>query len=162
MFLKSFVFLETYFAPKCAILNPMKGEDVLQSYFHDGDGFCPLLIRPGWQVSHLNDRTDLHADTLRQVEKHDATDEVFILVKGDAALVIGIERANAFALKIVPMKTGVTYNIPCGVWHTIVTSPGMQVMIVEKDNTHVADVMYRALTDGEREALRAKLETENL
>lgn len=137
----------------------MNGEDVIQSYFHAGDGFCPLLIRPGWQVSQLNDRPDLHADTVSQVERHDATDEVFILIKGDAALVMACERKSggALALETLRMTPGVTYNIPSGVWHTIVTAPGMQVMIVERANTHVSDVVHRELTDGERAELRTKL-----
>ena len=140
----------------------MNGEDVIQSYSHAGDGFCPLLIRPGWQVSQLNDRADLHADTVSQVERHDASDEVFFLVKGDATLVVGGAGDEAMTLDTLRMAPGVTYNIPCGVWHTIVTSPGMQVMIVERDNTHVGDVVQRALTDGERAALREKLETGNV
>jgi len=133
----------------------------IETFFHTGEGFRPLLIRDGWQVSQLNDREDLHADTIRQVERHEATDEVFVLVKGEAALVTGAERAGALVLETVRMEPGATYNIPRGVWHTIMTAPGMQVMIVEKDNTHVSDVARRALTDGEREALRAKLDAGN-
>ncbi len=157
MFLRSLILCETFFSSGCAILRRMNGKQAIQSYFHAGDGFCPLLIRPGWQVSHLNDRADLHADTIRQVERHEATDEVFILIKGEAALVVGSQTDDGLALETLRMEPGVTYNIPSGVWHTIVTAPGMQVMIVERDNTHQDDVVHLELTDGERMELRTKL-----
>ena len=129
----------------------------IETYLYDGDGYRPLLIRPGWQVAQLNDRADLHADSVSQIERHDATDEVFVLVKGDATLVTASETADGLDLVTHRMRPGVTYNIPAGVWHTIVTSPGMQVLIVERDNTHLDDVLRRTLTDAERLALRANL-----
>ena len=159
MFLKSFVLQETQSSYVFDNIDNMRRK-ALEILFHDGAGFSPLVTCPGWQVAQLNDRPDLHADTIRQVERHDATDEVFILVKGDAALVIGAEGAGAMTWETVRMKLGLTYNIPRGVWHTIMTSPGMQVMIFEKDNTHLDDVVHRTLTGGEQAALRAKLARE--
>lgn len=134
-------------------MNP-KG---IESGFHGGDGFRPLVIRPGWQVSQLNDRADLHADTLSQVERHDATDEVFLLVKGAATLVAATHECDGeLAFSCVAMEAGVTYNVPRGVWHAIATTPGVQVMIVEKDNTHVNGVVLRDLTERETGRLRAQ------
>jgi len=135
----------------------MNAENVVQAYVNPGEGFLPLVISRGWQVSQLNDRLDLHADTLSQIERHDATDEVFILVHGAATLVAVSESAHRFEFEVVSMKPGITYNIPRGVWHAIMTSPGMQVMIVEKDNTHVDGVVRRTLTDEERAVLRSQL-----
>ena len=133
-------------------------EGSIQSCSHVGDGFCPLVIRPGWQVSQLNDRADLHGNTIGQVERHAGSDEVFVLVKGRAILVSARERANALDCDVQPMTAGVVYTVPQGVWHTIVTFPEMLVVIVEKDNTHLHDVAYRTLTKEERLALREKLE----
>ena len=127
------------------------------SFFHTGDGFQPLLISDGWQVAQLNDREDLHADSVSQIERHDATDEVFVLIRGTARLVIATESLAGFEFEVIEMEQGVTYNIPLGVWHTIITSPAMQVMIVEKDRTHENGVVRRKLTTVERTALRGRL-----
>lgn len=154
MFLKSYVRFETYLSLKCAIIHTMKRKETIQSYSHSGEGFRPLVVSSGWQVSQLNDRSDLHADTIRQVERHDATDEVFILMKGDATLVICTECDGALVPETLHMEPGVTYNIPRGVWHTIMTAPGMQVMIVEKDDTHKNDVTHRLLTASECQVLQ--------
>lgn len=122
---------------------------------YGGEGFRPLLVRPGWQVAQLNDRADLHVDTVCQIERHDATDEVFLLVKGDAVLVVAeMSGGEVDGFECVPMEQGVTYNVPGGVWHAIVTTPGVQVMIVEKDGTEAGDVFRRNLAEEEREALK--------
>ena len=127
----------------------------IESLHYGGEGFRPLLVRPGWQVAQLNDRADLHADTVGKVERHDATDEVFLLVKGAATLIAAEESSGGgLAFECVAMAQGVTYTISKGLWHTIVTTPGMQVMIVERDGTDGSDVIRRELTAGEREALR--------
>jgi len=135
----------------------MKIEHAIETHAYSGDGFCPLVIRPGWQVSQLNDRADLHGDTVSQVERHLGTDEVFVLVKGEATLVVGEESNAGLTVDVLPMERGITYNVRAGVWHTIVTFPGTHVMIVEKNDTHLADVCRRALSVEERDALQKKL-----
>jgi ureidoglycolate hydrolase len=130
----------------------------VDQFYYQGTGFKPLFVSSGWQVSQLNDCEELHSDTVDRIERHDGTDEVFLLVCGKATLVTATKPDGQHQFELVQMEQGVTYNIPSGTWHTIITSPGMQVMIVEKDQTHLNDVTYCALTDSERAALRAKLE----
>jgi len=130
----------------------------LDIFYFQGSGFKPLVISSGWQVSQLNDCEALHSDTVDRIERHDGTDEVFLLVRGNATLVTATKQAGQHQFELVQMEQGVTYNIPSGTWHTIITTPRMQVMIVEKDHTHEHDVTYCVLTDSERAALRAKLE----
>jgi len=127
---------------------------------HSGEGFCPLVICPGWQVAQLNDRADLHGEVLSQVERHMQTDEVFLLVRGRAILLAASERGDVLKWDVLPMAAGVTYTVPKGVWHAIVTFPGVQVAIVEKDRTHESDVFRRPLTADERKVLRQKLNVE--
>jgi ureidoglycolate hydrolase len=136
----------------------LMNETPVNIFYFQGPGFKPLLVSAGWQVAQLNDCEELHSDTVNRIERHDASDEVFVLLRGNAILVTATKHASQFQFTLLQMEQGVTYNIPLGTWHTIITSPGMQVMIVEKNNTHLNDVTYCALTDEEREVLRAKLE----
>lgn len=131
--------------------------DDIQAFSYAGEGFRPLVIRPGWQVSQLNDRDDLHGGAIAQVERHANTDEVFVLTRGRAILVVARERAGALEWRVRPMAQGVVYNVQRKAWHTIATFPGVQVMIVEKDHTHLNDVDYRFLSAEERTALQAEL-----
>ena len=154
MFLKSFVRTGTQSGPRRAILAAMLGENHIEALSYGGDGFRPLLVRPGWQVAQLNDRSDLRAEAIRAVERHDATDEAFVLVEGRATLVAADEaEGGALAFACVAMSPGVVYNVARGRWHAIATEPGARVIIVERDGTDVDDVRRRPLSDGERAAL---------
>ncbi len=120
-------------------------------------GYHPLVLRSGWQVAQLNDRADLHADSLSEIERHTETDEVFVLVRGHATL-IEATVLEGVHFECTQMEQGVVYNVPRGVWHAIRTEPGMLVIIVERDGTHLQDVEHRRLTEREQELLRAKVQ----
>jgi len=129
----------------------------IQSYHNPDPGYKPILINEGWQIGHLNFMPELRADVIDRIERHNLTDEVFILYSGDALLTAAVETPEGLQWEVIPMQKAVTYNIPAGLWHTIAMSPGDVVLIVEKDGTHLGDVDYRPLSDDERKALRTAL-----
>jgi len=134
----------------------------IESYNHTGSGYSPLLIRPGWQVARLNYMPELAAPAIKRLDRHGATDEVFILFQGAARLISAEEAEGNLTYEVQRMEPCVTYNIPAGVWHAIAMTPDDVVMIVEKDNTHLNDVAYRELTATEYEALQAMIhQTQN-
>jgi hypothetical protein len=119
---------------------------MIETYFHCGPGYCPHLIREGWQVAQLNYLPELHRTFIHRVERHRQTDEVFVLCNGGSILTAAAECEAGLKFEVVRMKTGVTYNIPAGVWHNIAMMPDDLVIIVEKNNTHLADLEYRDFT----------------
>ena len=129
----------------------------IQSFHNPDPGYKPILINDGWQIGHLNYMSELRADTIDSIERHNLTDEVFILFSGDSLLTAAVETPEGLQWEVIPMQKSVTYNIPAGLWHTIAMSPGDVVLIVEKDGTHLGDVDYRPLSDEERKALRSAL-----
>lgn len=132
----------------------MKTKSIIEVFDYEDAGYRPLLIRPGWQIARLNYMTELSAKSLRRVERHLATDEVFLPFKGQSVLVAARESADGLVFKAIRMTPGITYNIPAGIWHAIAMLPDDVVMIVEKDNTHLNDVKYRDLTTPEYTALQ--------
>ena len=124
-------------------------------------GYHPLVLSSGWQVAQLNDREDLHADSLAEIERHTETDEIFVLVRGHATL-IEATLSEGVHFECTHMEKGVVYNVPRGVWHAIKTEPGMLVIIVERDGTHLQDVEHRHLTEREQTLLRAKMQCSDL
>jgi ureidoglycolate hydrolase len=129
----------------------------LERYFHSGPGYRPLVIRDGWQVAQLNYMPELAAEAIGQVERHNATDEVFVLVRGASVLIAMVERAGCLRFETLRMEPGVTYNVPAGVWHAIAMTPDDLVMIVEKSHTHLHDVEYRALSRQERQEMQSNI-----
>jgi hypothetical protein len=132
-----------------------KTMNMIESYFHDGLGYNPFLIRDGWQVAQLNFLPDFAPEAIHRVERHNATDEVFILVEGESVLIAAEESPNGLQFETIPMEPGVTYNIPTGMWHTIAMYASDLVIIVEKSETHLNDVEYRPLSPEERSSLQA-------
>ena len=126
----------------------------IEEYFHAGPGYNPFLCRQDWQVAQLNFLPLFSAPNIRRVERHAATDEAFILVRGASVLVAANELPDGLVFEAHAMKAGVTYNIPLGVWHTIAMQPDDLVIVVEKAATHLNDVTYRNLSEAEYLALQ--------
>jgi len=121
----------------------------IEEYYHSGFGYNPFLIRPAWQVAQLNYAPELALSAIHQVERHNQTDEVFILCDGESVLITALEGR----IETCRMKPAVTYNIPAGVWHAIAMQPEDVVLIVENSNTHLNDVEYRPLSRSELRGL---------
>jgi len=70
------------------------------------------------------------------IERHMETDEVFVLLQGNAELIIGKELHR---IKMEPFKI---YNVPKGVWHHIFTQEGTKLLIVENIDTDDSNSEY--------------------
>lgn len=92
---------------------------------YQGEGFQVLKEFEGWKIGYLryNDRFS----KFDQFERHLETDEVFVLLEGNATLYTDEEECA--------MVPNALYNIPKGVWHHIVVSEDATVLVVENSNT---------------------------
>ena len=131
---------------------------MIETYYHDKEGYNPFLIREGWQVAQLNHVAKHGLADIDQIEVHRATDEVFILFKGEAVLIAAKPDDKDVHFECVKMKPGVTYNIPAGTWHNIAMDPEVKIIIVEKSDTHKQDCAYLDLTPLQRNRLYAIIE----
>lgn len=130
---------------------------MIEQYSHDGEGYNPFMIRPGFQVAKLNYVAGHGLDDLTDVEAHNETDEAFILLDGTGILVEAEVEEWVISMKCVKMKKGIVYNVPRGIWHNIAMSEDAQLYIVEKDNTHLNDVHYKQLTENQMSQLSADI-----
>lgn len=126
---------------------------IVETYHHKGAGYNPFFIKENWQVAQLNYMPELGFHAIEKLEKHMETDEIFILTKGIAVLITGIETRAAFQFQLIKMEPGITYNIPVNSWHNIAMSTDAEVIIIEKSNTHLGDFIYRPLDKTEQENL---------
>lgn len=78
-----------------------------------------------WKVAYLG-----HCErfgSLTGMERHMQTDEVFVLLKGGAALYVED--------RVYDMEPGVVYNVKKGEWHHIVVSRDASVLVIENSDT---------------------------
>lgn len=126
---------------------------IIETYHHKGAGYNPFFVKDNWQVAQLNYMPELGFHSIEKLEKHMKTDEIFILTKGTAVLIAGIETKTRLQFQLIKMELGITYNIPVHAWHNIAMSTDAEVIIVEKSNTHMGDFVYYPLDKTERENL---------
>jgi len=106
---------------------------------HTGEGYKRMVNGPLWTVAALNYAERFDARNLVRLERHLLTDEVFVLLQGEATLVVGL------GLERVKMEPCKAYNVKAGEWHHILVTPGTRVLIAEnsdtcKDNTEYKEV----------------------
>jgi ureidoglycolate hydrolase len=126
----------------------------MQIFQWEPPGYQPLVFSAGWQVAILNAEPGFQLENLGEIERHNQTDEVFVLLKGKAVLFcIPIDGD----LQIQEMLPNTIYNITRGSWHNLVSSADASWLIVENRDTHLGDTEFRQLSDTELKKIRMAL-----
>lgn len=123
---------------------------------YDGEGYQALVRYGAWRVAILRFLDELNPGNIRSMERHTATDEVFILTKGRAMLITGGNEAHISGIQTVEMNIGEVYNIKKNTWHTLALSPDAHIIVVENDDTAVENT-EQALLPGRLQAAIRKI-----
>ena len=127
---------------------------MLEIHEWTGEGFKPLAFTESWQAALLNWEPLFDRRNLDEIERHNHSDEVFVLLRGRAAL---FTRPDGGALKAVEMDANKIYNVRAGVWHNIVATRDVSFLIVENRDTHIQDSEIRSITEEELAQLDLQL-----
>jgi hypothetical protein len=117
------------------------------------DGYKPLVFSHDWMVSTLNWEPIFDLENIGEVERHNQTDEVFVLTTGRAV----IFTIDDHGMLIEEMKTGVIYNVLKGVWHNLASTRDASWTIIENRDTHLNDCEFRQLSMEELTHLKTSL-----
>jgi ureidoglycolate hydrolase len=113
-------------------------------------GYQPVIDFGSWRVAILNYLDEIHPERIDKLERHNETDEVFVLIKGMAILFIG-EGANSIeSIHSQVLEPGKIYNVKQSVWHTAVLSRDGSVLIVENRNTGRENSDYQLLSQEQK------------
>jgi ureidoglycolate hydrolase len=107
--------------------------------------FTPVLSFDGWRVAMLRHSEATDLNYFHQVERHNLTNEVFILTTGKADLIVSENGDVPGPAYIFPMKYNVAYNIPPSVWHHVIMSADAHIIIFEKADTAKENSNYYEL-----------------
>jgi len=108
----------------------------VEIYDYDGNEYRTVMSYGSWRVAYLNHGERFKEENFNVIERHMETDEVFVLLQGNAELIIGKELHR---IKMEPFKI---YNVPKGVWHHIFTQEGTKLLIVENIDTDDSNSEY--------------------
>ncbi|MBR6777020.1 MAG: hypothetical protein IKM27_04660 [Clostridia bacterium] len=96
---------------------------------YNGEGYFSHFNFDEWRIAYLNYAPMFTKEGITYLERHNETDEVFILLEGSASLFMG-ENARE-----VVMEKFLSYVVKKSAWHNIVVSEDARVLIVENKNT---------------------------
>jgi hypothetical protein len=134
-------------------MNLLSSEKLLEVTEHDKEGYMPLVDYESWRVAALNFSDDLLPENIKAMQRHNETDEVFVLLSGRCILFIGDGDetvTDIFAENMEPYKI---YNVKKSVWHTHTLSRDAKLLIVENRNTTYENSPFYLLADAQRKMI---------
>ncbi len=114
-----------------------------------GEGYRPLVDYGEWCVAILRNIDELAPENITFLERHNETDEVFVLLEGRCILLIG-DGEEIHAVEMEPHKL---YNIKRGVYHSHTLSEDATVLVIENRDTGDWNSERMELTEGQREMI---------
>lgn len=102
----------------------------------DDVGYSTLVAYDSWRVAMLNYIEELEMKHLTHFQKHDLTDEVFVLLQGECYLFLAHEEKGVISdVECIKMQKNTLYTVKKGIYHTHTLSEDAKVLIVENDDT---------------------------
>ena len=122
-------------------------EALLQVSEYQGVGYRPLVDYGAWRVAVLRYIDELLPQNIGSMQRHDETDEVFVLLAGRCSLFIGEGDAAGGRSEAADMQPYKLYNVRRGAWHTHTLDQDAHVLIIENRDTHNENSPHCALTE---------------
>jgi ureidoglycolate hydrolase len=102
---------------------------------YGGEGYTPLMHYEKWRIAELRYCEELLPQNISRFQRHNKTDEAFILLAGHCTLFLGGNAPQIGEIDGQPMKPLKVYNIHRGTWHSHTLSPDATVLIIENEDT---------------------------
>ena len=128
-------------------------EKLLEVRDYNKEGYMPVVDYCTWRVAVLNYSDQLLPQNLKTVQRHNETDEVFILLRGRCILFIADgdqELTGFFAVNMEPLKL---YNVKKSTWHTHTLDKDAMVLIIENRDTTFDNSPFCSLSDTQQKMI---------
>jgi hypothetical protein len=118
-----------------------------------GSGYKPLIDYGAWRVAVLRWAEEMLPARIEAMQRHNETDEVFVLLSGRCILFLGEGQEGVggiYAQDLEPLKL---YNVRKACYHAHTLSPDASVLIVENRDTSALNSQKVALTPAQRQTI---------
>ena len=134
--------------------TPMKiSETLLEVREHAQAGYQPVIDYADWRVAILNFSEELRPEKITALQRHNETDEVFVLLRGRCLLFLGEGDQTITAIHGRDMTPHTVYNVKKGAWHFHTLSEEAMLLIVENRDTTFDNSPFCPLTPDQQESL---------
>lgn len=101
-----------------------------------GEGYKPITHFQKWRTAILNHISELEPDKIKKIQKHNKTDEVFVLLRGKCILfLMDVAKHKVERIYAIDMEPYRAYVVKKGTWHTHTLTKDAMVFIVENQDT---------------------------
>jgi ureidoglycolate hydrolase len=121
-------------------------ENLLEIRQYTGEGYRPLIDYADWRVAILRWEESLLPQNIGMMERHTQTDEVFVLLEGQATLILGGNSDRVESIQVQDLAISTLYNVKQNAWHTILLSQDASILIVENRDTGEDNTEYFRLS----------------
>ncbi len=121
----------------------------IASYEFSGEGMKRQYENEKWTVGIKNWKPANDITGIDMLERHNQTDELFVLVSGSCTLISAEETSNGMVFGKVEMKPEKVYNIPMTLWHNTITTKGTKMILIEDSNTGESNSNFYKLSKKE-------------
>ena len=118
-------------------------------YAFEGEGMTRVFENAKWMVGIKNWKPMNDIANINCLERHNETDELFILLKGRCTLLFANETENGLKIEAVEMEPLKVYNIPRSLWHNTVTEHDTKLALIEDSSTGSANSDNLDLTEAQ-------------
>ncbi len=119
----------------------------------EGEGYEIVVDSPNetWMTAIKNFTPTATLEGLTSLQKHPNSDEVFVLMQGQAVLLIAEGEDEITAIHEIPMQPYTVYNVRRNVWHGSLMAEDAILLIAENSDTVSVD---KELTTEQKAGLR--------
>jgi hypothetical protein len=125
-------------------------ETLVEIYEHNEPDYKPLIDFESWRVALLNYTADYLPEKIRRMQRHNETDEVFVLLAGHCILFLGEGEESVTKVHAVDIELYKLYNVKKGVWHSHTFSEDAKILIVENRETTYDNSPFVDLSEGQQ------------
>jgi hypothetical protein len=128
-------------------------EKLLEVRDHNAEGYKPVIDFDTWRVAILNYSSDLLPQNITTMQRHNETDEVFVLLRGRCILFLGQGDDAVTQVFAEDMKPDTVYNVKRAAWHSHSLSGDAMVLVVENRDTTYDNSPFCSLTELQQEEI---------
>ncbi len=104
-------------------------------YAFAGEGMQRVFENEKWTVGIKNWKPANDVTGIDCLERHNQTDELFVLIEGACTLIYANETDEGIVFDAVRMERDKVYNIPATLWHNTITQKDTKMILIEDSNT---------------------------
>ena len=124
------------------------------SYEFTGEGMHRVYENEKWTVGIKNWKPANDITGIDNLERHNLTDELFVLVAGSCTLISAEETDGGLTISRTVMEPNRVYNIPATLWHNTVTRPDTKMILIEDSSTGMDNSDILPLTEAQIREIR--------